>query len=102
MAEEKFYCYHVILQGNGYSSGVVNDWKQLMGSHALDLTHHEFLPELVTSVLKMYEGVPKADVINGIEDVYARDVVSHALETHEEIVKENAVSIEQNAQIDVF
>lgn len=89
MASEKFNCYHIILHGsayNSYSSEIISEWKDLMGGHVCDLRNHHYLPELVTSILRMYEGMSKSEAINYIQNAEARDVVADALKYHEEII----------------
>lgn len=91
MASEKFNCYHIILRGNGYSSYTVSKWKNLMDGHACDLSDYECLPELVCTILKMYEGLSKTEAINSIEDYHTRQVVTEALCDHEENVVDEKV-----------
>ena len=103
MASEKFNCYHVILHGSyysNYSREVVSKWKKLMGGHACDLSDHTKMPELVTTILRMHEGLSKNEAIKKIQDPYARRVVELALCDHEEIV-EQYVS-DNTAPIDIF
>ena len=96
MASEKFNCYHIILRGNGYDYDVVSKWKELMGAHACDLSDHECLPELVCTILKMYEGESKTKAISSIEDNYTRNVVADALCEHEEYVVNEKAKVYEN------
>lgn len=91
MASEKFNCYHIILRGSNYDRYVVSKWKNLMDGHACDLSDYECLPELVCTILKMYEGLPKTEAINSIEDYHIRQVVTEALCDHEENVVDEKV-----------
>ena len=103
MASEKFNCYHVILHGNYYNyykSDVVRKWKQLMGGHACDLEDHTKLPELVTTILRMHEGLTKTQALAKIQDDRARRVVANALYDHEEVVTQTTTATE--ADIEVF
>lgn len=100
MASEKFNCYHIILHGANYDTRVVRNWKMLMGGHACDLTDHNMLPELVTTIMRMYEGVSKTDAIARIQDSKAREVVKYALKDHEEMVECGKTTAE--ADIEVF
>ncbi len=102
MASEKFNCYHIILHGNGYDSTVVRMWKELMGGHVCDLKDHIYIPDLITTILKMYEGKSKTDAISEITDTNARRAVSEALFNHEENVAVDQVSNSSNAGIEVF
>lgn len=103
MASEKFYCYHIILHGASYSRRVVDEWYELMGSHVCDLSNHHYLPELVTAILAMYEGLTKTEALNKIESADARRVVENALKWHEETVTDDTVLIDKSkANIEVF
>lgn len=89
MASEMYYCYHIILHGDYYrrhSGIVIDDWRRLMGSHVCDLRDHSYLPELVTAILRMYEGYAKSNSVNVIQNLTARSVVEDALKWHEETV----------------
>lgn len=87
MASEKFYCYHIILHGNGYSSSVVSMWKNILHGHACDLSDHTHITELVCAILCMYEGHSKSVALDLIEDPTARRIVRDALRDHEENVE---------------
>ena len=100
MASEKFNCYHIILHGSGYDSSVISKWKRLMGGHACDLSDHTKLPELVTTILRMHEGLTKSEAIEKIQDESARRVVERALCDHENVVEQSAVA--DDAPIEVF
>lgn len=105
MASEKFNCYHVILHRYGnYNEYLMNEWKDLMGGHACFLSDYEALPELVITILKMYEEKTKNEAINEISDAHKRAVVNKALENHEEVVEQsnNSDSTEENANIKVL
>lgn len=89
IASNKFYCYHIILHGNAYhydGDRIVRKWENLMGSHVCELSDHIFLPELISTILKMYEGFSKTEAISCIEGSNARRVVEIALANHEENV----------------
>ena len=102
MASEKFHCYHILLAGNGYSERTVNKWRTLMGSHVCDLNYnHNYIPELVTTILKMYEGLSKTEAIDKIQSTEARSVVKDALRWHEEIVTDVPVTSSES-DFDVF
>lgn len=103
MATEKFNCYHIILRGANYDYNVVSDWKDLMEGHACDLSDYECLPELVCTILKMYEGLSKTEAIKEIKDYYTRCVVSEALCDHEEnVVNEKADSNNCGNELEIF
>ena len=101
MASEKFYCYHVMLHGSNYNRYVVEKWTNLMGGHVCDLKDHEYLPELVTTILHMYEGVSKSEAIARIQGGNARSVIEFALRNHEENVAD-ATTPSDDAPITVF
>ena len=89
LASEKFHCYHIILHGSHYrywGRTVVRKWRELMGSHVCDLSDHHYLPELVSTIMKMHEGFSKSEAIQSIQGDDARSVVADALKWHEENV----------------
>ena len=90
MASSKFYCYHVILHGWYYEHHNKYDlreqWRDLLGGHVCDLSDHHYLPELVTTILRMYEGYSKTEYLSCISDNEAKNVVKDALKWHEEVV----------------
>ncbi len=105
MASEKFNCYHIILHGSGYNRyyGMVDDWKNLMGGHACDLSDYDCLPELVCTILKMYEGSSKTEAIQSIEDYHTRRVVTEALCDHEKNVVDEKVKVNDGeSELEVF
>ncbi len=93
-ASEKFYCYHIHF--GDYHDWGIDAWSNLMGSHFCTLTDHEFMPELVTTILAMYEGLSKTEAINKIEKKYARIAITEALKYHEETVEDKCVMKENN------
>ena len=106
MASEKFYCYHILLHGwyyRNHSSIAIDKWRNLMGSHVCDLSDHKYLPELVTTIFKMYEGMSKTDAVNEIQGERARSVVKDALKWHEERVEDlpvgNGPKAEDNIEV---
>lgn len=102
MASEKFHCYHIILDGYNYSMNVKKLWKDLMGGHACLLSDHKYLSELVTTILKMYEGKTKTEAISELTSVEAKRVVEEALKDHEEQVEDISVAPAENADIEEF
>lgn len=94
LASEKFYCYHVILHGSNYDRDLVRKWRKLMESHVCDLSNHHYLPELVSTIMKMYEGFSKSEAIQKIQGDDARRVVEDALKRHEENVSDELKSSE--------
>lgn len=108
MASEKFNCYHIILGGSNYSYNVVKKWKGLMGGHACDLSDYECLPDLVCTILKMYEGFSKEEAIDTIEGStreereHRKEVVRKALCDHEEYVVDKQVKTDSQAEMEIF
>lgn len=102
MATEKFNCYHIILHGTGYYSGIVTDWRNLMGGNACDLSDHTKIPELITTILCMYEGMSKTEAISQIQDEYTRGVIKEALIAHDENVIIPKFSKDSKTSIEVF
>lgn len=92
MASEKFYCYHIILHGNYYVNydreGTIRKWRNLMGTHVCDLSDHHYLPELVATIFKMYDGMSKTEALNKIQSSEAKRIVKDALKWHEEHVSD--------------
>lgn len=102
MASEKFHCYHIILRGSNYDSDVVYKWSKLMGGHACDLSEYEYLPDLICTILLMYEGFSKTEAIEAIENSNAKYVVRDAIKNHEEYVVDEKVGVETQAEVEVF
>lgn len=106
IASEKFNCYHIILHGNGYRYCVnlVENWRNLMGNHVCDLSNHHYLPELVTTILKMYEGMSKTDALNMVQGEEAKSVITNALKWHEENVSDSVTGKNNGTEsnIEVF
>ena len=105
MASEKFYCYHIILHGSNYyydTDSVCSKWRNLMGTHVCDLSDHHYLPELVTTILKLYDGKSKSEALKEIQNSTARSVVADALKWHEETVDLESTSDIPDAEIETF
>lgn len=106
MASKKFYCYHVILHGSNYRySGdeYTRKWRNLMENHVCDLSDHHYIPELVTTIFRMYEGLSKTEALERIEGATARQVVKDALKWHEENVSDvSARNADTEAEYEVF
>ena len=105
MASEKFHCYHIILHGNYYShypERTVSEWRRLMKGHACDLSDHKYMPELVTTIIKMHEGLSKTEAIGLIQGERAQKVVRDALRYHEENVSTDSSAKKNDHPIDVF
>lgn len=103
MASEKFYPYHIILHGSNYYACNTNMWRDLLGGHACDLEDYDCLPELVCTIIEMYEGRSKSEVIDKIEDSHTRYVVKNALMYHEERVDDKKVdSPQMKSDIEIF
>lgn len=98
MASEKFHCYHIIL-GSRYVEG---KWRELLGSHVCVLSDHSCLPELIVSILKMYDGKSKSEALNDIQDMSKRRVVMAALAEHEEHVKDETKPNNADADFEVL
>ena len=102
MASKKFHCYHIMLHGYSYGSKEKANWRKLMGGHLCDLSDHTCLPELVTTILSMYEGMTKTEALSKIKDDWTRKIVSNALEFHEETVTDSNVQNDSKEDIEVF
>lgn len=102
MASEKFHCYHIMLDGMNYDSVELRMWKELMGGHACELKDHHYLPELVTTILAMYEGMSKTEAIARLKDAAAESVVAIALKDHEEHVEDSAIQNNSESSVEIF
>lgn len=107
LASKKFNCYHIILHGSHYrwySNEVISKWRNLMGGHVCDLSDHECLPELISTILKMYDGYTKTEAINKIQSLHAQRVIEDALRWHEEKIADVSPANTETAasSIEVF
>ena len=102
IVSEKFYCYHIMLHAHNYDYNVVKEWKNLLGSHVCDLSNHHYLPELIATILKMYEGKSKEDAILDINDLRGRSVVEKALSQHEDMVEDVVVDNGKNTSFEII
>ena len=76
---KKYEVYHICLeQGGSYRESDYEEWKKLIGSHALKLSDYQKLPELLVSILEVYGGKSVTDVANtwdGSTSVVIRDTL---------------------------
>lgn len=77
---KKYEVYHICLeQGGSYRESDYENWKKLIGSHALKLKDYQKLPELLVSILEIYGGKSVNDTANswdGSTGVVIRDALS--------------------------
>ena len=84
MALEKWHLFHIMLSEDGYgSSNVEGTWKNLLGNHAVVLEDHNYIAETVATILKVQNGMDKAEAINMIENKTAKKFVRMALSNFE-------------------
>lgn len=106
MAQEKFYCYHIILPGGYYThypTRVISKWRELLGGHACVLEDYEYLPDLICAIVDMYEGVSKVEAIQKIASDQSRNAIKKALEAHEEYVQDVKADTDENQEeIEIF
>lgn len=104
LASEKFYPYHIILHGSNYWACDMSKWEELLGGHVCDLEDYDCLPELVCTIISMYDdGKSKSDAIDAIHDTHTRSVVRNALRNHEEHAKDVKVEAKgENNGIEIF
>lgn len=80
---ERYDTFHIIVeQGNFCRSAkerVKNNWRELMGYHAVLLDNYEYLSEVILSVIRVNEGEDAEDVANSWQDVGIRKTVRHTL-----------------------
>lgn len=82
-ASKKYDVFHIIVEQGNYarSAGerVKNDWRKLMGYHAVLLNEYRYLSEVILSVIRVNEGEDAEDVANSWQDVGIRKTVRRAL-----------------------
>ena len=91
MAEEKFNVYQIVVHGDAYCGDIMDQWKSLMGGHALDLSDYKCISNLIITIMRMYDGMTKSNAINMLSDSHDKDIISKALADHEETVAENVL-----------
>jgi hypothetical protein len=108
MASQKYVCYQIIVPGYAYfhhGDYVLRQWRRLLGNHAIflgipeDLRRYDVdelmkydrpkrlmksLPDLITTLFLMRDGLSKTQAISQIEDFENRRSVILALKDHEE------------------
>lgn len=102
MAEEKFHVYQIIVHGGTYYSGMLDNWRQLLKGHALDISDTSCIPDLVIAVMRMYDGMTKSEAIAQISDSYIRNIVASAMHYHEEVAEPEGVPTAMATEIEDF
>lgn len=65
---KKYEVFHICLsEGSTYRDRDFRDYQSLMGSHAIRLDHYEMLPEVITSVIRLYQGDTKTAILADID-----------------------------------
>lgn len=94
MVSRMYHVYHIIVnEGSHYRNrggDVDREWRELLGQHAMNLTDHTKMSEVIVSTIQANEGFTKADII-GSWDGKTKDVVAHALKDTD-IMKHNGSS----------
>ncbi len=100
MALEKWHLFHILLSERGYGSYEVEEtWRELLGNHAVVLENHSYVAETIATILKMQNGLDKAEAIDMIENAEAKGVVRRALRNFE-IYEEESTEAPNKNQID--
>ena len=104
MAEKKFHVYQIVVHGSTYnknSDDIMNRWKSLMGSHALDLSDYRCISSLIITIMRMYNGKTKSEAINMLSNSYEKKIISEALADHEETVADDSLPVD-SSEIEEF
>ena len=104
MAEEKFNVYQIVVHGDAYNNdsfNIMNQWKSLMGGHALDLSDYKCISNLIITIMRMYDGMTKSEAINMLDDGHEKEIISAALADHEETVVEESLPVD-SSEIEEF
>jgi len=82
MASRTYEVYHIIIKQGSYArhslDKVLNSWNDLLGQRAISLEDHQYLGEIITSIIQMNEGENKESIISSW-DGKTKDVVSVAV-----------------------
>jgi hypothetical protein len=83
MAEKTYNVFHIIVEEGNYArralNGVRNEWRQLMGDHAIFLKNYKYISEVILAVTRVNEGADPETVIASFQDKVIQDTVRHAL-----------------------
>lgn len=84
MASEKYNIFHIIIAEGSYcrSNGLVNvltNWAAHIGNHALPVTDHTKIADVVNSVILINEGAAPVDVLKKLQDNHTKEVVAQAI-----------------------
>lgn len=81
-AQESWEVFHLIIEQGSYfrqhRNSVTIDWREHMGRRAILVDNHEFLPEVITAILRVSEGENPETVLNDVPSKAAA-TVRHAL-----------------------
>jgi hypothetical protein len=96
MVSRMYHVFHIIVnQGSHYKArgaDVDREWRALLGQHAMNLTDHTKMSEVIVSTIQANEGFTKADII-GSWDGKTKDVVAHALKDTDIMVRNGGSGI---------
>lgn len=80
MVSRMYHVYHIIVnEGSHYRySGdkVDHSWRELLGQHAINLTDHTKLSEVITSTIQLNEGFAKEEIIKSWDGTTSAVVAS--------------------------
>lgn len=83
MVSEKFEVFHVVIEQGDYAKGhldkVYKSWNSVLpADRIIPLKNHKMMPEVLLSVMDVYAGKPKADVIASWQGA-TQDVVKEGI-----------------------
>ena len=83
-ASEKWNVFHIIVEEGNYakhsgSARVLQNWRDLMGFHAIPLSNYRHLASVVQAVIQVAEGMSADDAILACQDTNIRKTITHAL-----------------------
>lgn len=82
-AQEKYHVFHVIVE-EGYHFSyrpdeTIKSWRTVLNKHAVLLSNHRYVAEVIISVMRVNEGEHPDEVIKSWQSEEARETVKHAL-----------------------
>lgn len=83
MASKKYHVFHVIVEEGSYASRylsrVKDEWREVLGKRAVLLNDHNYISEVILSVIEVSEGADPEEVLASWESAAVRKAVKHAL-----------------------
>jgi len=83
LASQKYDIFHIMIEEGSYMRGrrdkVVNSWTDLLGQHAIALSDHTKLPELIVSTIMRNEGKTDEEIMAAWSDSSTSEAVRRSL-----------------------